>query len=304
MESSVLERGIQTPVSLYFDLEPQTSADLEVVAQASIAWVQALREIAYIVDPSVELAVEIVDGDEGSLWINTILKLGEKTVRKIEKGGRKYPRLNALAKALAIVVIMTPLNVTAEEVWKKVVHEAPEAAKLDPQDKKEIIDSIVKALKPDVAAHQKRAFFSAVVRDRKVRAVGVGSTSRTKPSAVVKASAVKAFLDAPIASGDDEDTRSWVDTLDVTLVSPVLENSERSWRFLAPGMPEFGAKMKDREFLDAIEHGEIHEELRQGIEMTIVIRFTARRRRGIWKTVDRSVIEVKRPSLNRSAFAV
>jgi hypothetical protein len=51
-------------LSLHFKLKDGEKADLEVVAAAMLAWVDALRSAALTIDPSSELKVEIVDADE------------------------------------------------------------------------------------------------------------------------------------------------------------------------------------------------------------------------------------------------
>ncbi len=62
------------PFSLYFDLEENKKADLEVVASASLALVAAIKEVAYIIDPSIEISVELESGTAGSLSLNTLIK--------------------------------------------------------------------------------------------------------------------------------------------------------------------------------------------------------------------------------------
>jgi hypothetical protein len=88
--------------------------------------------------------------------------------------------------------------------------------------------------------------------------------------------------------------------MDVLLVSPVLEDAERSWKFRQPGMPEFGAVMKDRGFLDAIARQEVHEELRFGIPMRVEIEFKERFDGALWQIEERNVARVIRPVVQRS----
>ncbi|MDB5695099.1 MAG: hypothetical protein JWN21_642, partial [Sphingomonas bacterium] len=47
------------PISLYIDLEEGELADLEIVSRAAIAWAEAIREAAFILDPTVEVRVEL-----------------------------------------------------------------------------------------------------------------------------------------------------------------------------------------------------------------------------------------------------
>jgi len=65
---------VEEPISLYLELEPGTVADLEVVAQASLAFAAAIREIAFVLDPSIEVSLKLASGTEGSLSLNTIVR--------------------------------------------------------------------------------------------------------------------------------------------------------------------------------------------------------------------------------------
>ena len=60
--------------SLYIELEPGTKADLETVSNSALAFVSAVRELAYILDPSLDLRVEFVSGTEGSFSLNAWLR--------------------------------------------------------------------------------------------------------------------------------------------------------------------------------------------------------------------------------------
>src|SRR5258706_16305025 len=63
-----------TPITLYLDLEPGKVADLEVVARAALALSAAIQDLAYVVDPSLDIRIELASGTEGSLSLNTILR--------------------------------------------------------------------------------------------------------------------------------------------------------------------------------------------------------------------------------------
>jgi hypothetical protein len=61
-------------------------------------------------------------------------------------------------------------------------------------------------------------------------------------------------------------------------------------------MPEFGAVMRDKAFLEAIEIGGVHVELRKGIQMIVEIQFKERFENGVWVTLERNVLKVLQPS--------
>lgn len=39
---------METPISLYLELEPQATADLEAVARATLSFAAAVKELAYV----------------------------------------------------------------------------------------------------------------------------------------------------------------------------------------------------------------------------------------------------------------
>ena len=295
----------QTPLSIYFGLEPGKSANLEAVAEASLAWVASLREMLAIVEPGASFEVELVDGDRGSLWLNTLIKFlkgAEAKLEQVEKGGAEYPRLWALARGLAIIIIATPVSLTAQNVWQKLVGEEPKLVRLTPEAQQELIEQFKIALQPTVAREERRQFFRAIERDTSINAVGVAPAPTSHaPAALTSRDEFTAFIQG--ATVDDEAVeraRTRTDTVEATLVSPVLENAERSWRFRVQGYPEFGAVMRDRDFLAAIEHGGVHVELRQGIRMVLLIEFKEAFEGGVWRTTERNVREVVSPTYDRN----
>lgn len=303
MASTVIvgEDQRETPISIYLGLEQGRTASLEAVAEASLAWVAALREMVAIVDPGVTVEVEIVDGDRSSLWLNTLLRLCEAKLEQVEEGGAKFPRLWALARGLAIIIVSTPIAITAEDVWRRVIGENPQVVELSEDTKADLIERFKLALKPDVAEEQKKQFFRALESDPRITGVGVANEPRsTPPPQVTSRDIFSQYVRTSTVDERTEGVRTRTETIEVTLVSPVLENAERSWRFRMPGLPEFGAVMRDREFLAAIEQGEVHEELRQGIQMEITVEFKDRFEGGVWRTVERNVIEVSRPTFDRN----
>ena len=63
-----------TPLSLYLDLEKGATADLEVVSRAALAWSAAIKDLAFILDPSIEIRVEIASGTPGSFSLNSLIR--------------------------------------------------------------------------------------------------------------------------------------------------------------------------------------------------------------------------------------
>jgi hypothetical protein len=84
-------------ISLYFTLKAGEKADLEVIATAALEWLESARAAAREIEPSAQIRVELVDADESSLRLNTVLDWVESQLEKVDKGGGSYPRLKKLA---------------------------------------------------------------------------------------------------------------------------------------------------------------------------------------------------------------
>lgn len=77
MASQLVDRA-EAPVSIYFGLTEGEAASLEVIAEAAIAYVSAIREMARAIDPALEVTVDIIDGNRSSLWLNTLTAIEQK----------------------------------------------------------------------------------------------------------------------------------------------------------------------------------------------------------------------------------
>lgn len=291
--------AVDAPVSIYFDLEQGALAELEIVAEAAIAWSGALKAIIAEVEPGITVRIQLFDGDEGSLWLNTVLSFLESQIEQLARGAERFPRLIALARGLALIVVATPLQVTAESIWNALVQEQPEVQTLSPESQKQILAAFDRVISERIAEDQRDRFARAVVKDTRIRAVGVSGKPDKRPGLTVARDTMTAYLDRERTEQEEDQVQRRVVTLRVTLVSPVLENAERSWRFREPGMPEFGAVMRDKGFLDAIGRHAVHQELQFGIPMVIEVEFKERFDSGQWVPVERSVIRVIEPKVDR-----
>jgi hypothetical protein len=77
----------------------------------------------------------------------------------------------------------------------------------------------------------------------------------------------------------------------VVIVSPVLEVSGRRWKF-ATAQGEFGAVIKDREFLEKIVAGATRVRMRGGVELDVELETKERLIDGVWTITERNVIKV------------
>ena len=77
----------------------------------------------------------------------------------------------------------------------------------------------------------------------------------------------------------------------VIILSPVLEVSNRRWKF-ATAQGEFGASIKDNDFLEKIVQGQTAVRMRGGVELDVELETKERLIDGVWTIVERNVLRV------------
>lgn len=280
-------------ITLHFGLKEGDSADLEVVAAACLNWVEAMRIAAQDIDPGTKFRVELIDAQEGSLKLNTIFDWAEKQLTRLEEGAGEYSRLKKLAIAFSVFLI-----VSGGPTYDFYFGDEPEM-QLSQEDR-QTLDAILNQLKENPEFEkEKRKFFKELESDRAITEVGV-SEGRENPPAILVPREQFPERSGLWALQEEELKRTSSDVLDVTLVSPVLVPAKRSWKFEAEGWGEFNAKMKDEEFLMALEQDHVKERLRTGIKMKIRIKTEEEKVGGVWKIKygGRSVVKVLSPSVD------
>lgn len=302
--SAAIEGPLESgAISLYFTLKPGRRADLEVVATALLEWLEAARSAAREIDPAANIRIELIDADEGSLRLNTILQWAEAQLERIDAGGGQYPRLKKLAIALAIFVPTTGIP-----TYLKYFGATP-TIELKDQDRKLIEENnrllnelIGRAQKnPDVGI-RKQNFFKTIERDPSITGAGISEGSKIEPIVMIPSDqfAENGGLWAIAPAVSEADERTVHPVLDVTLVSATLLPTPRPWRFRPDGLPEFNAVMRDEAFLSALDADHVKERLRTGIRMTLRLAVKEIRVGDSWITkprARRSVVEVISPKV-------
>lgn len=275
-------------LSLYFQLHHGRSADLEVVSQAAIEWVNSVRVAAEMVVPGLEVKVQLINAHEGSLSLNTVLDWGEERIEKLTEV--KHPRLLATAIGLAVFLVVDA-GPTAE-YWLG----EPDKLELTDEDRERIDTFLERISQSEEVKKSGRRFFQVLVRDPAVSSVGVCEKPGEPPMITVKSDRFaerSGLFEVPELKQDRDSER----VSDVILETPDLSGRDRKWRFLdkETGIP-FTAKMRDASFIASLEKGGVNENLRIGIELQIHIRFKEHFVDGEWVS-DPSTIEVIRVSL-------
>ena len=285
------------PISLYVDLEPGEAPDLEVVARAAIAWAEAIKEIAFLLDPGIEVRIELKSGTEGSLSLNGIIKAlrGSKKAKK---------ELKKDLRTVVIAVLVWFALQGAEYTFEAIVdylrgQDDPAIAELNDEQINAIADRVAVRIGPKVAQEQKKQIFTELDRDASIRGVGVSATPSRKPDRLIPKSefAKRANFAVDVRVGSE---RRRSQRVRAQLVSPVLKGVPRSWRFQVAGLPEFGAAMKDKSFLAAIEVGRVHIPLSAGVEMEFDLHVKEENAGGVWVPIERTITRVYQPKIDRA----
>jgi hypothetical protein len=272
------------PISLYLDLEKDERADLEVISRASLAFVEAIKEIAYIIDPSVEIVVEIESGTEGSLSLNTIIRSIKTSVT---------PNKDTL-RAIVVFIAGWFADKTAEFAYHKFLETTMTTESgdvLSRDEKNDIIVKVQEAIKNGVAKEQLQQVFSEIEKDSKITGAGVTEKKGARPDYIVPRSEFKSRSGSGEIIEETTQSRSSTVIKGVTLISPVLVESSRSWKFQS-GNLEFAAKVTDKVFLRDLYAGKYHVEMRGGIRMIVELKTDEEKKNGVWVTKSKTILRV------------
>ncbi|MGX9392535.1 hypothetical protein ACWX0K_20490 [Nitrobacteraceae bacterium UC4446_H13] len=266
-------------VSLYLDLEDGLIADLEIVARASLAFSAAVKEVAYILDPSVEVSLKLSSGTEGSLSLNTIIE----TVKD-----------KASDRQTLAAIGLTVLGWFGNDVRQYIMTQAFDKAfksekKLSPEEIRQITESVTKALDAKIANHNVQQVYREISRDPAIKGIGASPEPGKRPDRIVPRTSFPEYL--PDHEEQFGETRTREKEERVTLISPVLLPGARRWKF-SFHEGEFGASIKDEAFLNEVLAGRYPIVMRTGIEMDVILQTKEEKEDGVWVVKERVVLRV------------
>lgn len=280
------------PLRLYYKLEDDHTANAEVIARASLAFIAGVKELAYVLDPSLKVQIGIRGHADGSLWEDLLL-LGDKAKTEYKTRPARY----GLALAALAWILSPPAERYRDIQWQPILDKyLPEATDEDVAEAKRLI-AIAESGK--VAVREKQQFYREVGRDTGISGVSA-NISRDEPSWIVPRADFPAYSgQSPILESDLD--RTTVGPMRVIILSPVLEVSNRRWKF-ATAQGEFGATIKDREFLEKIVAGQTRVRMRGGVELDVELETKERLVDGVWTITERNVLnvlEINEPTASR-----
>jgi len=276
------------PISLYLDLESGEKAGLEVVAEASIAFARAIREVAFFLDPSIELKIELASGTEGSLSLNSIFKT---------RDGK-----DVTLAAVSLVVLTWfgnhVLDWTFDKVMDAVASQETAGAKVELQIKPEDLDEVQglvdKAVDGKIGQQHVQEIYRQLESDVSVKGVGATPVPATRPAVIVPRDQFPARAGGVVGGVPEVIAilREPVTQETLILVRPVLIPGHRRWRFIGR-YGEFGAPVMDDEFLQQLMAGNYHVPISAGIEMDVDLQTVEEKQGSVWVPVSRKVLRVR-----------
>lgn len=285
----------QGAITLYFDLERGECADLEVAARAAIAFSQLVKEIAFNIDLGSNLSVQLKSGTEGSLSLNAIITFGRDLKNR-------YPYSCTIILTVLVWLAADARSWTTGKILDAIKgSDAPAAVQiLSETQQNELAEKVAKIINGGAGAQSRARIFEEARNDPAIKGIGSTCTPGKRPENIIPR---EEFLELstpthPIEIGSRY--RQNKEILPVTIIRPYLKAKEAKWRFQYGSMPEFSATMKDKEFLKALEDGEISFPLKVGSEMEIELVTEQVFKGGVWKTQNRTVVKVLSPKLSLS----
>jgi hypothetical protein len=276
---------MQDTISLYIGLKPGQRADFEVVGLTAAAFADAVKEIAYILEPGLEIRLEFDSGTPGSLELKAVIKSF-----KTSEGRRA-----AIISVIATVGLMLANDVRGYGVGKLLdTFLAPEQRQeLSDADVDRIARAVVDIQKGKIAKVSVQQIYRQLERDTKIESVGAVTKPHDKPAYPVPRSEFPIRAGIVPAVETSPKARKVPSVERLTLVSPVLLHAHRVWRFASP-LGEFSYLMEDEKFLDDLLTGKRGLTMKEGIQITAEISTDETFEGNVWVPKQRHITKVVR----------
>lgn len=283
------------PISLYFGVDTGKRADLEVIAKATVEWIEVIRELASVVAPGVEFEIEFVQSEEGSVWLSNLLKAAKDGDRKA---------LAAITYAVLIFFAAGPaLHLQADvgdAFWERLGHE--HEVQLSEEDKIDIANKVVEAIEQTSVEDHRRKLIRQVEKDSDIDSVGVGYMPN--PEGPIASIGREHFptIGAKVPQSRvtivrDTDTKQ---NVRVKIIRANLEEGDAKprWRF-SEGDTKWSADIEDEEFVLALNSEKTGLPLAVGQTLIVDVAIDSKMVEGAWQEENRRIIRVIEPRVNR-----
>lgn len=286
------------PLSLYLELQDHSHANLESASRIALAWNNLVIETFAIIDPSAEVRVEFLDAVESSLGFRSLIKV-------VSKVAKQHPFIAGGLGGVVSIFFSEPITHISEDVWAKIyaavghTHDAERCAAEDPEGVKE---QAAKAQHATFAAPQRRELFHQLEREPVIVSAGAmpSLTEKPPPPLIVPRADFAPRAGIVAVSQDTAQRKKTSERLPVILLTPKLKAKELMWEFADESGHTFSAKMKDPDFIRALEEGRTGAELKIGLQMEIEVETKLETVNGLWTVKSRDVTKVYSPILPRA----
>ena len=282
------------PLRLYFQIKQGQTADAEVIARASLAFIAGVKELAYVIVPSAVVHIGLKGHAEGSLWEDFVI-LVDKAKAEVEAKPKRY----TLALAAIAWILTPPGDRVRDFIWQPILDKY--LALATPDEVSAAQKAVELAENGKIANREKQQFYREIRRDTVITGVGA-NMDRSRPSWIVPQGEFDEYTgDNPVINSALD--RSTVGEMRVIILSPVLEVSNRRWKF-ATALGEFGASVKDKAFLETIVQGRSKVRMRGGVELDVELETKERMVDGVWVITERNVLrvlDIREPEFTRQS---
>lgn len=281
------------PISLYLSLEAGRIADLEVVVKASLEFIAAIREVAFVIDPSLEVRIELENGEEGSLRLNAWLRQQRAALRREVE---RLPPLKTIAITAGTWFALQTGTIGYEAAVNAIFSsDDPQIVQLDPAEKEAIARRVLELSQQSAALEHAARFYSELHKDSAIKGVGLVNDHIAPPSNIVPRNQFPDRATLPKLHADVVSDVRKIDlskNLLLTIIRPVLKEGGGKWRLSGPH-GEFSASIEDPVFLNDILEGKADVPLAAEIRITVDLETASEKAEdGVWKPIGYRVLKV------------
>ncbi len=275
-------------ISIYFGLEQGARADLEVIARALLELSHAIKAFGEVVDPGMDIRVEVVRGRDGSLFVDLIIK----AVKYLNPGKKGAIEITGL---VFLALLTDTRQFFDSKLLDRLFVGGDKATVEDPASRSGKVEEAKKAIeqitKNNTGGTYIQNFYGTLLQDNSITGVGASRGSGTKPDVIVRRPDF-AQRAKPVQRIHVDEVRVIKEEMTVTLISPILIPGQRKWR-LKSDKGEFSAAIIDNDFQKKFQAGQTQIRLQSGIEMRVVVSVLENKIDGAWHISSREIIEVK-----------
>jgi hypothetical protein len=270
-------------ITLYLDLKAGEKADFEVVGLAAAAFAEAVKEIAFFLEPGIQIKLEFESGTEGSLKLKAALKLLSN------KAGR-HGALVGIISTVGILLVNDFRQYGVEKLLDSYL--MPEQRQsLSDEDVARIARAVVDVERGKIAKEPVQEMYRQLERDDAIKSVGSIAKPDSKPIDPVPRSEFQTRAGLSPRVEDTPRSRRSVSPDLLTLISPVFLNADRVWRF-SSAFGEHSYHIADLAFLTDVLNGKFH--MKEGTQITAEVECLEEHENGVWVPKRRTILKVIR----------